>query len=62
MRLMVEIIRVSAFFLFFYKKQKGWPRAKNDVGFYIIYFACKKTPTMDRRHSIVPGFHTTCVI
>ena len=27
-----------------------------------FYFACKKKPTAARRHSLVPGFHTVCVI
>ena len=32
------------------------------VVFIFFYFACKKTPTADRRHSLVPLFHTTCFI
>ena len=56
------IMRAPAFFaVFFYKKnKKAGPREKW-CEFYFINFACKKTPTMDRRHSLVPGFHTTCV-
>ena len=38
--------------------QKGWQTLH--VAFFLI--ARSSTPTADRRHSLVPGFHTTCVI
>ena len=36
------MVESSFFAVFFYKKQKGWPRAKNDVVFIFFYFAVKK--------------------
>ena len=63
MRLMVETYARQLFFcFFFYKKQKGWPARKKCEYFFFFFFCCKKTPTAARRNSLVPGFHTTCVI
>ena len=58
---MLQTSREAFFCRFFYLKNKKQARAKNDARFYFVYFACKKTPTAARRHSLVPLFHTTCV-
>ena len=39
MRLMVELYARQLFFRFFLLKKERLARAKNDVGFYLIYFA-----------------------
>ena len=66
MRLMVESYARQLFLPFFFNKkikrqacaQKGWQTLH--VAFFLI--ARSSTPTADRRHSLVPGFHTVCVI
>ena len=49
---MVELYARQLFCRFFYKKNKSAARSFYGAGFYFIYFARKKTPTADRRHSI----------
>ena len=54
MRLMVESYARQLFSVFFLQKIMMWV-------YIFLYFAVQKTPTAARRHSLVPGFHTTCV-
>ena len=61
MQIMLQMSARSIFSVFFNKKIKRLARAKNDVVFILFFFACNSTPTAARRHSIGPGFHTTCV-
>ena len=51
------IIRAPAFFCrFLIKKIKRHARAKNDVGFFFIYFARTSAPTVDRRKKLQTHF------
>ena len=56
----------EAFFPFFLLKLKKAGLARKKAGkLYMLlffYFARSSTRAEDRRHSLVPGFHTTCVI
>ena len=66
MHLMVESYARQLFFCFFFKKKEKVCLARKKAGklYMWIFFliARSSTPTAARRHSIEPGFHTTCVM
>ena len=58
---MVESYARQIFSVFFTKNKKAGPARKMMWVFILFIFLVKKPPTMDRLHSLVLGFHTTCV-